>query len=59
MNTEFSRPVEIEEFEEIEKELGMSNAILVAILWLSLIFLYVFFIGEPDLQDAVIHWLMK
>lgn len=27
--------------------------------WIALALLLIFFAGEPDLHDAMIHWLMK
>lgn len=32
---------------------------VVITLWICLFFLLIFFAGEPDLQDAIIHYLMK
>lgn len=32
-----------------------SESVLIVVLFLSA----VLFVGEPDLMDAVIHWLMK
>jgi hypothetical protein len=32
---------------------------LLIVIWLTIVGVWLLFVGEPDLHEAIIHWIMK